>query len=285
MRYVARYFIPEMKVVRSQHEKAEKILGPIIKERNEIESLPDYNKPQDTIEWIRDATTGRDKEDYHLQALLQLGISAAAIHTTSQTVTAVLYNLATYPEYQDMLRQEAREVLNAGCGEYTLESMAQLKKLDSFIKESQRMDPITVMTVQRKVLKSLTLSDGTYIPKGTLTSVAAEAVSADPTNYTNPDQFDGQRFYDLCQESPELEKSSQFYSTSKSHLHFGTGRHACPGRWLASHEIKLVVLAFMERYEIKLKEGEGRPKNLRYQSLNAPNPTGEILLKSRMSRV
>lgn len=275
VRYAARYYIPEMKAVRFQHTKAEKMLGPIIKERNEMESLSHYDKPQDTIEWIRDAMTGEEKKGYHSQALLQLGISAAAIQKSGQTATAVIHNLAAYPEYQGMLRAEAREVLNAASGGYTVENMIQFKKLDSLIKESQRMDPITVMSLQRKALKGFTLSDGTYIPKDTVTIAASKVVSADPANYANPDQFDGLRFYNPRHELPELQKISQFYSISKSHLHFGARRHACPGRWFASHEIKLIILTFMENYEIKLKEGEGRPKNLRHQNLNAPNPNGE----------
>jgi cytochrome P450 len=281
LRYIARYFISALKVVRAQHIMAENILTPIIKERNQGEKCEGYEKPKDTIEWVRDAMPLHEKDDYHFQSLCQLGITAAAIHTTSQSVTFALYDLASYPEYVSMLREEAVEVRNRFGGEFTLESMGELKKLDSFIKESQRMNPIIVTTVVRKILKPLTLSDGTYLPRNTITMAATEALSGDPTYYKEPEKFDGLRFYNLRQRSAEDEKRSQFVSTSQTHLHFGSGRHACPGRWFASHEMKLIIIAFIERYDLKLKKIEGRPKNMRYQHINAPDPNGEILLKSR----
>jgi hypothetical protein len=33
-----------------------------------------------------------------------------------------------------------------------------------------------------------------------------------------------------------------------------------PGRWFASYEIKLILITLMSKFDIKLKEGEGRPR-------------------------
>jgi len=65
-------------------------------------------------------------------------------------------------------------------------------------------------------------------------------------------------------------------------MHFGIGRHACPGRWFASHEIKLILAAFLSKYDIKLKEGESRPKKFIFQIMNSPNPNAEVLIRKRV---
>lgn len=73
----------------------------------------------------------------------------AAIHTTSMATTAAIYDLATYPEYIQPLRDEIQQVIDAdgqdmdGDGVMKLKksSMPKLWKLDSFLKESQRFTP------------------------------------------------------------------------------------------------------------------------------------------------
>lgn len=64
-------------------------------------------------------------------------------------------------------------------------------------------------------------------------------------------------------------------------MQFGGGRHACPGRWFAGHEIKLFIAAVIKRYDFKLKDGHERPKNLLFQAQNVPDPKAEILFRNR----
>lgn len=60
------------------------------------------------------------------------------MNTTSQLITNAIFNLATYPEYVPILKEEIDSVLEESGGEWTLESMGKLKKLDSFMKETLR---------------------------------------------------------------------------------------------------------------------------------------------------
>ena len=64
-------------------------------------------------------------------------------------------------------------------------------------------------------------------------------------------------------------------------MQFGSGRHACPGRWFASHQIKLVLAAVIDRYQLRLKDGEGRPRSIVFQTNQFPDPKAEILFKSK----
>jgi hypothetical protein len=73
---------------------------------------------------------------YMLQ--LQIALSVSAIHTTTTNLTQVRYDLAARPEYIFLLRQEINEVLEANGNELCKNALAQMKKIDNFVKESQR---------------------------------------------------------------------------------------------------------------------------------------------------
>ena len=61
---------------------------------------------------------------------------------------------------------------------------------------------------------------------------------------------------------------------------FGTGRHACPGRFLANLEGKLLLSKLLLKYDFKLKDGEKRPKDLIYAAMRIGMPR-EILVRDR----
>lgn len=277
-----KYFIPQVQRLWAVNRKATQLLRPIVKKRELHEKVDAfYEKPIDTIEWTRDLLPKVEKKDYLKITILQLSTGAASIHTTAQLLTNVLFDLAARPEYIQLLRAEAQDVLTQNGGEWTLESMAQLKKMDSFMKESQRHFTATVISFHRKTLKPITLSDGTYLPVNTYLFSPSTAISADPSVYENPDEFDGLRFYKMRQRTLEDDMRYQLISTGNTQMHFGLGRHACPGRWFASYEIKLILITLMSRFDIKLKKGESRPRNFVFQTMNSPDPAAEILFRSR----
>lgn len=128
---------------------------------------------------------------------------------------------------------------------------------------------------QRKVLKSFTLSNGQVIPKGRIIEISAGSVSKDSEFFENPETFDALRFYNIreAKQQPEVARSgrspaeivanSQFLSVGTSSLAFGYGRHACPGRFFAANEIKMIMATALLHYEIRMPDGvEGRYENL-----------------------
>ncbi len=73
-----------------------------------------------------------------------LAASFAAIHTTSFTLTNVVFDLAAHPDVADVLRTEITEVLeHSEEGNITKSEMPKLRKLDSAINESLRMHPMS----------------------------------------------------------------------------------------------------------------------------------------------
>jgi cytochrome P450 len=193
-------------------------------------------------------------------------------------LTNAVFDLAARPEYRDKLRGEANKVLNELGRKWNLESMNELKKMDSFLKESQRLNG-TIIAFQRKAMKDLTLSDGTFIPAGTLFLAPAVAIATDESVYPGAESFDGLRYYKKRAASKQDENMHQLTSTSKTMLGFSTGRHACPGRWFASAESKMILAGLLLHYDFKLKEGEERPASLLSQGMRMPNPMAKIIFK------
>ncbi|KAL8637700.1 MAG: hypothetical protein Q9226_009093, partial [Calogaya cf. arnoldii] len=67
--------------------------------------------------------------------------------------------------------------------------------LDSFLKESMRLNPMDDLAIRRKSLSPYTFRSGTpHIPTGTITSVSSYNLMHDPNFYPDPDRFDGLRY-------------------------------------------------------------------------------------------
>jgi cytochrome P450 len=109
----------------------------------------------------------------------------------------------------------------------------------------------------------------------------ALAISHDPSIYPNPDEFDGLRFYNIRAQSPAAENKYQFSSTSKHMVHFGAGRHACPGRAFASAQAKMVIAMILQNFDLKFKEGEERPNGNPSQHTRPLDPFAEVLFRKR----
>lgn len=116
------------------------------------------------------------------------------------------------------------------------------------------------------------LSDGQLIPAGCIIEVPSYDYMHDPGVIENPDEFDAFRWYRQrqAQEHKRTNKVStaatqQLVSISPISLHFGYGRHACPGRFFAANEMKMIVGRALLDYDIKLPDGEKeRYKNLEF---------------------
>ncbi len=59
------------------------------------------------------------------------------VHVRYQAVTTALFYLATHPEYVQPMREEVEAVINADG--WTKAAVGRLWKVDSFLKESQRL--------------------------------------------------------------------------------------------------------------------------------------------------
>ena len=77
----------------------------------------------------------------------------------------------------------------------------------------------------RKVLKDITLHDGTFLPKNTIVAAASVSTHYDGNIYADAETFDPFRFARMREIECEGTKH-QFVNTSNNYVPFGVGRHA-----------------------------------------------------------
>jgi len=289
--FVARGFVPGIRRVWKQQARARARLVPVIMQRRkaETEALAageKWERPNDLLQWMTDnAAKTRPRKSDVFVADLCLVVGFGALHASGVTLTNALFDLAAMPEYADMLRHEYREAKQKW--EATMANelalLGSLTKLDSFLKESQRMNPTTLTAFSRQVLKPLTLSNGVHLSKGTHILIPSSMLSWDPDLYPSPDKFDGLRFYERRKAATSgAANRNQFTSYSPEQLHFGFGRQACPGRFFGSASIKLIILNLLDEFDIKLVDEEaGRPKNSIKGAMILPSETQEVLFRRR----
>ncbi|KAG5350288.1 hypothetical protein C0989_011728 [Termitomyces sp. Mn162] len=231
--------------VESQIQRAMAHLRPIFEERLEKEA--EYGRdwpgrPNDAFSWLLDTAEGKQRTIRDLTMRI-LVINFAAIHTTSMAFTQILFDLAANPAFVPALREEVERVIREeGLSKISFHKMV---KLDSFIKESQRLGGNGAVVMQRKVLKDFTFSDGTVVPKGNDIAVANFAMHHDEVecsysafgkqtlmflshqeNYPDPLVFDGFRFSKMREKQSEGFSKHQMVALTHEYIVFGHGKHA-----------------------------------------------------------
>lgn len=214
----------------------------------------------------------------------QLIATFVAMHTTTICLTQVLFDLAAHPEYVGPLREELETTLQNDPnhdGRLHNTNVGKLTMMDSFIRESQRMNPPGLVTMLRHVTSpdGLRLSTGHVIPHGAVVGVSNHMVTQ---SYPDAGTFDGFRFHKMRQQ-PGHDIRHQFVTTGPDALSFGHGNHACPGRFFAANEIKVILAHLLQNFDIKLEDGEGRPENHHRGAIVSPSATGKVLLRKRTS--
>jgi hypothetical protein len=237
----------------------------------------DWDKPNDMLMWLMSEAKGVERSLKGV-ARRMLHVNFASIHTTSLTLTQVLYRLLANPEYVEPLRKEVDAVIKEEG--WTKAGIDKMYKIDSFLRETQRLDGISTSSMGRFTLRPLKLSNGMTIPARTFVAVPACATHRDEIYHSNPEEFDGFRFAKLREEGDTTTSKYQAVSTSKEHLPFGLGRHACPGRFFAVNEVKALFAYILTTYDIKLEEGKEIPRDSHFGGLRFPR-NANLMLRAR----
>ncbi|KAJ7458519.1 cytochrome P450 [Mycena latifolia] len=264
--------------------RAKKHLIPLIEERLRLEEEngPNWSeRPNDLLSWLLEYAESDERNPHNLTQRV-LMVNFVAIHTSANSFTQALYHLAESPEYATPLRHE----LEAAIREYgwTKNAMSKCIKLDSFLRESQRFNGASAVNINRIVVNpnGFTFSDGTYLPRGTFLAAATHATHHDEMYYENPNVFDGFRFAKMREATEQGSIKHQMVSPDESYLSFGLGRHACPGRFFAVNELKLMLAHILENYDTKL-EGTMRPPTEWFGTMAGANRSANVLFRKRVT--
>jgi cytochrome P450 len=191
LRPMTAFFLPQVRNIHRQNKQVAKLLEPLIEARLSQMDDPSFKRPVDMLQFFLENLPNKDAQ---YQARLHTAINVAAIHTTSMLLTHVLYDLAAYPHHIQPLREEARVALQSSGGVVDKNYLSKLKKLDSFMRESQRFNPPLVVSLTRKVLQDTRLSDGVVLPKGSFIACDSWTATRDAELWEDPERFDGFRF-------------------------------------------------------------------------------------------
>lgn len=163
----------------------------------------------------------------------------AGHHTSSGTTAWVLIELLRHPSWMQAVVAEL-DALFGEDGKVTFESLRQVPKLESVLKEVLRLHPPLII-LMRKVLQDFTVGD--YLIKAGKFVCAAPAVTHRiDALFPNPEQFDPDRY------SPERAEDRNLYAWQA----FGGGRHKCSGNAFALFQIKAIFCILLRRYEFEL---------------------------------
>ncbi|KAG2007964.1 hypothetical protein GB937_008157 [Aspergillus fischeri] len=228
LRPVLHWFLPPCQKLRREIKAARGLINSALEESRKNPRTDRFS----SLTWV-DAFASGNKYD---AAMVQLRLANASIHSSADLLIKVLINLCDQPGLIQDLREEVISVLEKTG--WRASTLNQLKLLDSVLKESQRLHPITTGTFSRFTRQNIKLTNGTEIPTGTPVMVTND-VAGDADIYPDPEVFDGYRYLRLREGADK--SRAPFTTTGQNHLGFGYGKYACPGRFFAATEIKIAL--------------------------------------------
>ncbi|HEX7322963.1 MAG TPA: cytochrome P450 [Mycobacterium sp.] len=190
----------------------------------------------------------------------------AAHDTTTSTLTTMAYHLAAHPVWQERARDESDRL---GDAPLDIEALEGLTTLDLVMDESLRL--VTPLPFNSRQTVRDTDLLGHYLPAGTNVIIWPGMNHWLPELYTNPRQFDPERFL-----PPREEHKKHRYAFNP----FGGGAHKCIGMTYARLEVKTVLHRLLRRYRLELSRPGYQPR-WDYAGMPIPMDGMPIMLRPR----
>ncbi|KAI0147392.1 cytochrome P450 [Xylariaceae sp. FL1272] len=260
--------------------RALKYLSPEINRR--LNANVAKESPNDFLQWS--INQGKLQKDPYFARVNTLGgriliNNFTSIHASSFIMTHTLLDLAaSNRQYIDELRDEITSVLAEHDGKWTKSGLAAMVKVDSTIREAQRLNTFILTATNRKVVNpnGIITPSGAHIPYGTMVCGPAFSVFHDPSIYPDPETFKPFRF--IGSES-DASPRQDLTKTSVDYTPWGHGRHACVGRYFASTTLKIILAYIILSYDFAPLEK--RPPNTWLGANRLPPMEATIGIKRR----
>ncbi|KAK4071690.1 uncharacterized protein Triagg1_5928 [Trichoderma aggressivum f. europaeum] len=256
-------------------EKARKALG---------QTVPEHH---DCVQWVMECSPrskpwSADRIVHELMALW-----FGSVHITSTTACFALHHLCIHSEYIEPLRNEIESI---GWENFDQSGGKAFPLLDSFMKESARLNPVESVSSRRMALKPFELSDGSRIEPGEWICTAPRGMMADTRYYADPLKFQGFRFVDsnllnkkvsgISGDGVPQETPSKFTDITDWQL-WGTGRSACPGRFYATAVMKTLLALFITKYDDMELEDPKAARYFAWRTFVYPFASTKVILRPR----
>ena len=280
---------------------------------------PHYTPPSDHLQRMLEYAHAKSPSELNLTNIagrLEMA-NLGTIHQTAVAITNTIFDVLSSDLAFDTIRtiqDDMSNALFAHDGNWTKAAVAQMVQTDSVLRESLRLSSFGNRSMIRHVCAAdgLTTEDGVHLPRGTMVSIVAYPAQTDPDAFDDARNFDPYRFArlrdrarasatdpaldpgqttrgstasDPAQEKPRsLDPSTfSFVSTGPTHLTFGHGRHACPGRFIVDFELKMMLRFLFTHYDVELlpEQKGARPSNRWIAEANFPPTTAKIRVRRK----
>ncbi|KAL6821927.1 cytochrome P450 [Trichoderma sp. SZMC 28015] len=193
-------------------------------------------------------------------------------------VTQLLYESIRDEKLTEALRAEISKALADNNGEWSVQMMSSLPRLESFTRETLRVNGPTLFSVTRSVLKPFQLKSGLALRPGNIITSPSWMIHRDEDNYPKAHEFNPYRFYDETTNSATTKATT----ASNTFLAYGYGSQMCPGRFLGIRMTQIIFAKLLMRYDA-LFEGDKRvkPDNIVMPGQVLPSYYAKIVLKLR----
>ncbi|KAF2324462.1 hypothetical protein GH714_014467 [Hevea brasiliensis] len=190
----------------------------------------------DDAEWVLD----RDSDT--VNKAMCLGLTLTASDTTAVTLTWALSLLINHP---DVLKKAQHELdINVGkerpVHEYDMNNLVYLKAI---IKETLRLYPAGPLSVPHESMEDCTVA-GYHIPAGTRLLVNLTKIHRDPRVWSNPSEFQPERFLTIHKDYDVRGQNFEF-------IPFSNGRRMCPGVSFALQVLQLTLATLLQGFDIE----------------------------------
>lgn len=221
--------------------------------RERMRAAPEA-KPRNFLEamlQLRDEpNSGFSDDDVYANIITLL---LAGEDTTAFTLAWAMHILASRPDLQQQLRQGAREALAEARVPPTLADTARLGLFEGAAYEAMRMKAVTPMGYLEA--NEDTVLGGFAIPKGTAVFVLTRPPALDDANFRSAADFVPERWM-------SKRESGRDGHNTRAFLAFGAGQRFCPGRYLATLEMKMVLAMLSRNFAFEPAEDPSLTKEL-----------------------
>ncbi|KAE9983849.1 hypothetical protein EG328_009463 [Venturia inaequalis] len=205
-------------------------------------------KHKDCLQFLLEAAKTPKQRDPFRITQQTMGFLFAGAHQMPMFLSFALYELSLRPKLVEALKQEIADL-----GITNIDSArdgAQL--LDSFLREVARTHPLSAISIVRRTMNPVTLSDGLHVPVGNWMGIPQDGILRDESFYPNADCFQADRFVESQNNPPSDHKGvRRFTFPGLSFPFWGSTKQACPGRFYVSMVVKMVLITILSEYEIE----------------------------------
>jgi cytochrome P450 len=228
-----------LKVVRGF---AEEMIGHARERMRNAPGEPPRNLLEAMLALRDEPNSGFSDDDVYANILTLL---LAGEDTTAYSLAWAMYILAGDPGLQSRLHRAALEALGEARVPMTFADTTKLGLFEGVALEAMRMRPVTPLNFA-EATENTELA-GIEIPKGTPVFLLTRPATLDDNNFQDANDFKPERWI-----GPR--ESTRTGHNTRAFLHFGAGPRFCPGRYLATLEMKMVLATLSRNFFIEYAE-------------------------------